>query len=107
MLGIRGVHLVKASEPVYLVDVAIDGSFDQVDWGTITQVVKDQPRENWQAVYDERELGTLPDGRGRAVFFFHYLELNQPLLFGSAQLPLPRATPVAAHLVDVEYEPPC
>jgi hypothetical protein len=106
MLEIRGVHPVIATEPVYLVDVAIDGAFDDVDWEGITQSDPHQPRENWQAVYDEQELPLLSDGRARAVFFFHHLDLGRPLLTSSGPIAIPPLSSTPADLASISYEEP-
>jgi hypothetical protein len=106
MIEVRGVHPIEASEPVFMVDVAISGQFEDVDWGSITQSDPDLPPENWQAAYDERELPRLPDGRARAAFFFHYLDPTKPLMFSSKPISIPRPTPVPADLAAVQYEQP-
>ena len=105
-IEVRGVHSVEASEPVHLIDVAIRGAFHEVDWGAITQELVGQPRENWQVPYDERELSALPDGRSRAAFFFHYLDLGRPLLVGPVVVPMPDVTPLPADLIGIDYEEP-
>jgi hypothetical protein len=106
VIEIRGVHPIEASEPVHLVDVAIAGEFDAVDWGSITQPDPAGAPDNWQVPYDERELPRLADGRARGVFFFHYLHLMQPLQVGSTPLTLPAPTPVPSDLAAVNYEEP-
>jgi hypothetical protein len=38
MLEVLGVYTVRDSDqPVHLIEVAVSGSFDAVDWGSITQ----------------------------------------------------------------------
>ncbi len=106
MIEIRGVHPVDATEPVHLVDVAISGGFDDMDWGAITQADPELPPDNWQAPYDERELPPLPDGRARAVFFFHYLDVTKPILVSSKPTVVRSPTPVPADLATVQYEQP-
>jgi hypothetical protein len=106
MLEIRGIHRVAADEPVHLIEVAIDGSFDDVDWGAITQALPNQPREDWQTVYDEQELPALPDGRARGVFFFHYLDLDRELITPAGSLVLPSPTPTPSDLAQIVYEAP-
>ncbi len=107
MIQVRGVHpIAGTAEPVYLIDIAIDGSFDDFEWDSITQADPAQPHENWQAVYDEQELGVLPNGQMRAIFFFHYLDPSRPLQsrYGDLLLPPPSAVPV--DLREVEYFSP-
>jgi len=106
MIEVRGVHPIEAEEPVHLVDVAITGDFDSVDWVAITQPDSTCPPEDWQVPYDERELPRLPDGRARGVFFFHYLDLLKPLQIGSTPVALPAPTPLPSDLAGVRYEAP-
>ena len=106
MIQIRGVHPIEATEPVHLVDVAITGTFDDVDWAGVTQPDASMAESDWQVAYDEQELPPLSDGRARAVFFFHYLEPTAPLRFGSELVTLPTPTPVPSDLADVQYEEP-
>ena len=56
-MRVVGVHPIVADEPVHLVELAIEGSAEGFDFGDITQEVPGQPLSNWQAVYDEREVG--------------------------------------------------
>ena len=107
MLDVLGVYKLEGTdEPVHLIEVAISGSFGDVDWGSITQPNSEQPSSNWQVPYDERSVGNLPDGRTRGVFFFHYLELDQPLQSAYGSLPLPAAKARPAHLDGIDYEQP-
>jgi len=106
MLEVLGLHPVAADEPVHLIRVAIDGEFDDVDWGEITQPTPGEPRESWQVPYDEQELETLPDGRAQAVFFFHYLDVTKPLETPFGSVPLPAPTPIPKELASVKYEAP-
>jgi hypothetical protein len=98
---IIGIHPVTADEPVHLVELEVAGSTDDFDFGEITQESPGQPRSNWQAVYDERELG-----ENRFAFFFHYLDTAKPLLSPFGPLSLPAETPIPEHLQGIEYEPP-
>lgn len=107
MMEIRGIHPIPGTaEPVHLIDIVTVGRFDEVPWGEITQSDPNQPRENWQAVYDERELPPLPDGRVRAAFFFYYLDLSRPLETPDGPCVLPSPTPVPEDLAHIEYEEP-
>src|SRR5262245_46816751 len=107
MLSVIGVHPVQgATEPVYLIEVAVSGSFEAVDWGSVTQAEPGQPHSDWQVAYDERSLGVLPDGRSHAVFFFHYLQLDQPLTSAHGSHPLVPVSEVPPHLMSIRYEPP-
>jgi len=106
MVQIRGVHPIEADEPVHLVDVAITGEFDDVNWGAVTQPDASMAESDWQVAYDEQELPPLADGRARGAFFFHYLDLDAPLRFGMDLVTLPAPTPLPADLADVQYEEP-
>jgi len=96
-----GVHPLVADDPVHLVELDIEGIADGFDFGEITQEVPGQPPSNWQAVYDEREIG-----QNRFAFFFHYLDTTKPLLSAACPLALPPESPVPEHLHGIEYEPP-
>lgn len=96
-----GVHPVEAGEPVHLVELEVEGNAADFDFGEVTQEAAGRPRSNWQAVYDEREVG-----ENRFAFFFHYLDVARPLLSRAGPLVLPPESPVPEHLQDIEYEPP-
>ena len=96
-----GVHPILADEPVHLVELEIEGGTDGFDFGGVTQEVPGQPQSNWQAAYDEREVG-----KNRYAFFFHYLDTAKPLLSPVGPLVLPPDSPVPEHLQDIEYEQP-
>ena len=96
-----GIHPVPADEPVHLVELAAEGNAADFDFGEITQELRGQPRSNWQAVYDEREIGA-----NRFAFFFHYLDTARPLLSPAGPLALPPESPVPEHLQGIEYERP-
>lgn len=106
MMEVRGVHPIDADEPVHLVDVAIAGKFDDVNWDAITQSDPTQPRDNWQVPYDEQELDSLPDGRARAAFFFHYLDASRPLETDGGRVDLPDISPLPSELAQIPYEAP-
>ncbi len=96
-----GIHPNAAPEPAHLVELEIEGSAEGFDFGEITQEVSGQPRNNWQAVYDEREVG-----QNRFAFFFHYLDTAKPLLSPAGPLALPPDSPAPEHLQGIEYEQP-
>lgn len=102
---IIGIHPVEADEPVHLIDLLVEGNTDDFDIGEVTQEVAGQPKSNWQAPYDERVLEE-SDGKIRYAFFFHYLELEKPLITPAGSLPVPKPTSKPAHLKDIEYESP-
>jgi hypothetical protein len=96
-----GIHPVAADEPVHLVEFEVEGNAADFDFGAITQEVPGQPRSNWQAVYDEREIGA-----NRFAFFFHYLDTAKPLATPVGPLALPPESPVPEHLQSIDYEQP-
>jgi hypothetical protein len=105
VVRVVGIHPVPGDEPVHLIEIELTGDVDAFNFGEVTQEQSDQPRESWQAVYDERELGRHA-GRARFVFFFHYLDLKKPLLtpFGAAWLP--EESEIPKHLQHIEYDQP-
>jgi hypothetical protein len=102
---VLGVHPVEAEEPVHLAEVEVIGRIEDFDFGEVTQEVAGQPRSNWQAVYDERELART-DASARFAFFFHYLGLAKPLLTPFGGIGLPGPSPIPVHLKGIEYEQP-
>jgi len=120
-IEVIGVYLVEAPEPVHLVELRIRECTRHLDVGEITQQVVGQPKANWQAPWDERFLnadGTAvlnparpdkvpEDSELRLVFFFHYLDQEQPFLTpaGPVGVPTPKERP--ARLGFAEYESPC
>jgi hypothetical protein len=100
-IRVIGIHAIPAEEPVHLVEVEIAGDASDFDFGEITQEVPGQPRSNWQAVYDEREVG-----ENRFAFFFHFLVTAKPLLSPAGPLVLPPETPLPEHLSGIQYERP-
>jgi len=108
MLGrveVIGVHPVPAEKPVHLIEIEVEQSGERFDFGDVTQEVSDQPHENWQVAYDERELKS-SDGKSRFAFFFHHLDLEKALITSFGSVKLPPVTPVPSHLNEVEYEAP-
>ncbi len=120
-LDVIGVHPVGAPESVHLIELrvtALDGSFDV---GEITQELPGQPRDNWQAAYDEHFLSA--DGTSvldpswpdqppedtalRLVFFFHYFDSTKPLLTPAGSVPMPTETERPERLRFMDYESPC
>ena len=121
MLELIGVYPVpEALEPCYLVEVRVTDS-PGFDVGQFTQEVPNEPRENWQAPYDERVLSAegrevvstrwpiAPDllsGNFRLVFFMHHLDLSRPVCTPFGEIPLPEPGERPERLAIVEYEEP-
>lgn len=102
---IVGVHPVKADEPVHLIELFVEGDLNDFDIGDVTQEVAGQRRNNWQVPYDERVLEQSEEC-SRIAFFFHYLDLQKPLLTPSGLVLVPEPTAVPARLQDIQYEAP-
>lgn len=102
---IVGVHEVDANEPVYLLELELTGDTDSFDFADVTQMIADQPRYNWQSAYDEREIES-PTSNRRFALFFHYLDLNAPLITSFGEIGIPKPTPLPERLADIEYEQP-
>ncbi len=95
---ILGVHPIKSSEPCHLLEVDWKPESGTLDWNGITQEIENQPRANWQAAYDEQSLGN-----HRWAFFFHYLDLNKPLLTPEGAVILPAPSVLPTHLRHIKY----
>jgi hypothetical protein len=102
-MKIIGVHPVDAPEPCHIIEVELTAPDQEYDWGTITQEIEGQPRDNWQAPWDEQQLGNLG---GRCVFFFHYLDHSKPLITPDGPKELPLTTSLPDHLKEIKYEEP-
>ena len=96
-----GVHPVAADEPVHLLEIEVESSTDDFDFGEVTQELPGEKRCNWQVAYEEQEIG-----ENRFAFFFHYLDTAKPLLSPAGPLKLPPASPIPEHLQDIEYDQP-
>src|SRR5437868_9865811 len=81
---IVGVYPVEADEPVHLIELLVEGDLEDFDMDKVTQEVAGQPMRNWQAPYNERLLEE-SEGKARHAFFFHFLDLNNPLLTSAAR----------------------
>lgn len=102
---IISVHPIPANDPCHLLEIELKAGSDEFDFGLVTQEMADQPKTNWQVAYDEQQIGDKQDGR-RWVFFFHYLDLERPLLTPHGPITLPDPSPVPPHLKEIEYYEP-
>ena len=100
---VLGVHRVKASEPVHLIEVTVGQAVESIDWCSFTQPLEGKDQTYWQVPYNEREV---PGRSGNWCFFFHYLDLSRPMSSFAGDLHLPAETPIPAHLRFVRYEEP-
>lgn len=117
-IEILGVHPVEAEEPCHLIELVAHDSDLETLVAEITQEVPGEPRDNWQAAYDEHYLdrsghevltphyaAQVPPGRdARVAFYFHYLDLDRPLLTPAGPLSIPRPTVRPERLAFMVYE---
>ncbi|HKP68568.1 MAG TPA: hypothetical protein VJV05_04745 [Pyrinomonadaceae bacterium] len=97
---IRGVHPIDCTESCYLIEVELSDP-TSFDWDSVTQEIIGTSQANWQAAWNEQ-----PIAENRWGFFFHDLNLEEPLItsFGPVRLPAP--TPLPARLGSNKYESP-
>jgi len=88
---------------LYAIEIEVEPSVDGFDWSEVTQSIAGYPRSNWQVPYDAQPLG---DEGKRWAFFFHFLNLHQPLLTPCGALQLPPVTPLPEYLKGIEYFAP-
>ena len=121
-IEIIGVYRVEeAAEPCHLVELWVREPGGQFEFDGFTQEMPGQPRENWQAAWDERILnseGTCGDEAPpfpgpvrattdtRVAFFIHYLDLSRPLATPAGTMGLPEASPRPPRLNFITYEAP-
>jgi hypothetical protein len=116
-----GVHPVSDTPSCFLIETVIEGPSDVPDFGQFTQPMADRPRSEWQVAYDERLLDDLGERvvsdvflrrpatwpeRARVAFYFHFLDVDRPLVtpFGEVTLPPPSDAP--ERLTFLRYEAP-
>ena len=121
-MKVIGIYPIKASEPVHMIEMSTEDSITLFDLSSITQEVSGQPKENWQVPYMEHILnqdGTeilandleimakpeLLQGNLRLVFFFHYLDLQKPLISPWGKIILPDETEKPER-IKIQYEEP-
>ncbi len=100
---IRGVHPIEAPEPCHLIHVELPPASSSYEWGAVTQEVAGQFRDNWQVPWDEQPL---EDSDSEWVFFFHYLDMEKPLLTPDGPVLLPTISPLPDRLKLIAYEEP-
>jgi hypothetical protein len=122
-IEIIGVYSAEAPEPVHLIELNVRGADNPFAVGEFTQEVPDQPRSDWQVPYmeqilsadgikiiaDDSETWGKPElfrGDVRFVFFFHYLDLQQPLRTPFGEVQLPAESELPKRLSMIQYEEP-
>ena len=119
-IEVVGVYSVSAPQPCHLVEVIVHDLGGELQVAEFTQETPGEPRNNWQAPWDEYVLdasGTSGQaapfpgpisakGDVRLAFFLHYLDPSKPLLtpIGPVDLPPPQERP--PRLAFMTYEPP-
>lgn len=107
---IIGVHPIN--NEVHLLEIMVNTPPSEFDVSDFTQDVPGQPRENWQAAYDEYYLSEQGDviigdflhaprndtGVSRLAFFMYFLNFDTPLITPFGKLKLPDPTPVPSRL---------
>jgi hypothetical protein len=117
-LQVLGVHPVDdAPDPCFLLELQVGPGLPPLDLTAITQPTSGLPGNGWQAPVDPHLLDVqgasgrpLDIGATRAVqpparlaFFFHFLQLDRPLLTPIGPLKLPPPTPRPARLAFLRY----
>jgi hypothetical protein len=117
-LQVIGVHPVEeAPDPCCLVELRVGPGLPPLDLTAVTQPASGLPGSGWQAPVDPHLLdaggnsGQPLDGDAaravpspaRLAFFFHFLQLDRPLLTPLGPLQLPAPTPRPARLAFLRY----
>jgi hypothetical protein len=121
-IDIIGVYKIEADEPCFLIEMVVSNVSKVIDLGKITQELEDQQKENWQVPYlehiiDEKGDKILADDfkfsdpeywkdSVRIAFFFHYLNIDKPLLSPYGNITLPEVTSLPGRLKIIKYEAP-
>mgnify|MGYP006927344278 FL=1 len=118
-----GIYPIKAREPVHLIEIQINDSPGAFDISKFTQEMPNTPSSDWQVPLDEcfldksgknvianwliaRSKPELWVGTVRMAFFFHYLDLSQPLMTPFGCTRLPRQSKLPRRLSAIKYRPP-
>ncbi|MEA1952069.1 MAG: hypothetical protein U9N87_11830 [Planctomycetota bacterium] len=101
-IQIVGLYPISANEPCHLVEVELQTPSEEFNFGSVTQEWPNEPEDNWQVAYDEQQVSGHGE-RSRWVFFFHYLNLDRPLLTPLGSLTLPDPTPLPDRLEYIKY----
>jgi len=102
-----GTYQEEQIPDVVLIELAIQDERKNIDFGQITQVIEGKDKMEWQVPWDEKFLDSTgeniigeplsPNENGivRTVFFFHYINVSQPLLtqYGAISIANPTSMP--------------
>jgi len=106
-IEILGVFPIISEQPANIIHLTMTHAFEELDWSLFTQVDPALDSSSWQVAYDEHLLESLPDGRSRVAFFFHYVDFSRPFMTPAGPLQLPAPTPLPDSLTHIHYEDPC
>src|SRR5687767_9197554 len=117
-LQVIGVHPVEeAPDPCYLVELRVGPELPPLDLTVVTQPTFGLPGSGWQAPVEpylldadgsagqplEGDIARAVPTPARLAFFFHFLQLDRPLLTPIGPLQLPAPTPRPARLAFIRY----
>lgn len=109
-----GVYPINSN--VHLFEVMLnDNKPSEVNVDEFTQEILNEPKENWQAAYDERYLNESGDrvvgdffekplediAPTRLAFFMYYVNFNTPLITPYGEVALPFPSPLPQRLKDI------
>ena len=121
IVDVIGLYPVEGTaEPCHLVEILVHEFHGNIDLTDFTQDVPGQNKDTWQVPYDEYllnedgtsgELAPFPGplqigGKQRLAFFFHYIDLNKPLLTPTGFVKFPEPSPCPDRLSFISYESP-
>ncbi|KKK69309.1 hypothetical protein LCGC14_2935330 [marine sediment metagenome] len=117
-----GVHKIASREPCHLIEVVVRDAGGPFSLGDFTQEWPGKDPAGWQVAYAAKFLDqegvritgntTLDKGNAelwasptRIAFFFHYLDLGDPLQSPFGDIHLPPPSPMPERLRVMRYEP--
>lgn len=83
---------------LHMIEIEAKPTDSNINWLAITQAIAGNPSSEWQAPWDERVTG-----KGRWVFFLHFVKPDEPLRTSIGDIPLPEPTSIPLHLKNVKY----
>src|SRR5260370_15419703 len=104
-IEIVGVHPIQAPEPCFLLEMAVRNLVGEFDFGKITQESPNLASADWQVPWDERMI-CQDANEIRYAFFFHYLDLDTPLMTPFGNVKIPQPTPIPPLLKQIVYQHP-
>ncbi len=102
---VLGIYPVQAPEPCHLIEMLLTGWDVRTFVNGVTQPDPSTAQDNWQVPWDERVLSS-EDGTAIVAFFFHYLDVNAPLITPAGALTIPATEELPERLLLLRYESP-